>query len=226
MPSVASLSPIGSFVLPVAFRTLNKYGEINYHDMPSIAMSLIRDGMDNAFGLLKNAWDEKIRRFGRVLHESSTSVKLFSMPLSILGGWRPDSHRGIGSIAVNIASRAFSCVHYAPSTMFQRCAALLVAQLPQKLITTDIFIIAERLAYKNEVRSTSEDDSDLDTAPPEPAVFLGNKMEQMWEIPPWPIRRGHMGTNSSGIAGQRSMAGHLFLRTAFLYLHIETCKAF
>ena len=36
--------------------------------------------------LLKKAWDEKIRRFGRVLHESAAAVKLFPMPLSTLGG--------------------------------------------------------------------------------------------------------------------------------------------
>ena len=83
--------------------------------------------MDDAFGLLKKAWDEKVGRFGRILHESATSVKLFPMPLSSLGGWHPDSHRAMGSIAVNIALRALSSVDYARSAMFQRHAALLVA---------------------------------------------------------------------------------------------------
>ena len=36
--------------------------------------------------LLKKAWDEEIRIFGRVLHESAMAGKLFPMPLSILGG--------------------------------------------------------------------------------------------------------------------------------------------
>ena len=31
----------------------------------------IRDGMDNALSLVKKAWDEKIRRFGRDLRESA-----------------------------------------------------------------------------------------------------------------------------------------------------------
>ena len=53
--------------------------------------------------LLKKAWDEKIRRFGRILHESATAVKLFPMPLSTRGGWHPDSYRATRSIAVNIA---------------------------------------------------------------------------------------------------------------------------
>ena len=34
---------------------------------------------------LKKAWDEKIRGFGRVLHEFDSAVKLFPMPLSNLG---------------------------------------------------------------------------------------------------------------------------------------------
>ena len=77
----------------------------------------IWDGMDNALSLLKKAWDEKARRFGRVL-----------MPLSSLGVWHPDSHRTMGSIAVKIASRALSSVDYARSTMFRKSDALLVAR--------------------------------------------------------------------------------------------------
>ena len=42
--------------------------------------------MENALNLLKKAWDEKIRRFGRVLHESATAVMLFPMPLPTLEG--------------------------------------------------------------------------------------------------------------------------------------------
>ena len=62
------------------------------------------------------------------LHDSGTSVKLFPMPLSSLGGWHRDSHRAMGSIPVGIASRALFSVDYAPSTTFQRHAALLVAR--------------------------------------------------------------------------------------------------
>ncbi len=50
----------------------------------------VRDGMANALNLLTKAWDEKIRRSGRVLDESLMAVKLFPMPLSTLGGWHPD----------------------------------------------------------------------------------------------------------------------------------------
>ena len=73
------------------------------------------------------AWDEKIRRLGRVLHESATAVKLLPMPLPTLGGWHPDSHRAMRSIAVNIASRTLHSLEYACQTLFQRHAALLVA---------------------------------------------------------------------------------------------------
>ena len=95
----------------------------------------IRDGMDNASSLLRKAWDEKVRRFRRVLHESATSVKLFPIPLSSLGGWHLDSHRAMGSIAVNIVSRALSSIDYARSTMIQRHAALLAASKAACLIS-------------------------------------------------------------------------------------------
>ena len=45
----------------------------------------VRDGLENAMNLLTKAWDEAIRRFGRVLHESATAVKLLPTPLSTLG---------------------------------------------------------------------------------------------------------------------------------------------
>ena len=69
----------------------------------------------------------KIRTFRRVLHASATAAKLFSMPISTLGGWHPDAHRAMGTIAVNIASRTLSSLHYACGAMFQRLSALLVA---------------------------------------------------------------------------------------------------
>ena len=65
----------------------------------------VRDAMETALNLLKKARDEKIRRFGRVLHESATGMKLFPTSLSTVGGWNPDSRRAMRSIAVKIASR-------------------------------------------------------------------------------------------------------------------------
>ena len=92
--------------------------------------------MENALNLLKKAWDEKIRGFGRVLHEFATAVKLFPMPLSTLGGWHPDSYRTMRSIAVNIASRNLNSLQYASQTLFQRHATLLVANNAVCLISS------------------------------------------------------------------------------------------
>ena len=94
--------------------------------MSTIVAGRIRDGINDALSFLKKTWDGKFRWFGRVLHGSNTSVQLFPMPLLSLGGWHPDSHRAMGSIVVNIALRELSSIGYAPSTMFQGHAALLV----------------------------------------------------------------------------------------------------
>ena len=100
-----------------------------------ISPARVRNGMENALNLVKKAWDEKIRRFARVLHESATAGKLFPMPLSTLGGLNPDSHRAIRSTAVSIASRTLNSLEYASRTLFQRHAELLVANISSCLIS-------------------------------------------------------------------------------------------
>ena len=95
----------------------------------------VQDGMENALNLLKKAWNEKTRIFGRVLHESATTVKLFPMLLSTLGGWHPDSHRALRSIAVDIATRTLNSLEYASQILFQRLTALLVANNAACLIS-------------------------------------------------------------------------------------------
>ena len=99
--------------------------DITFYHLLSPARA--RDGIENALNLPKKAWDEKIKRFGGVLHESASAVKLFPMSLSALGGWHPDSHRTMRSIAVSIASRTLNSLEYASQALFQRDAALLVA---------------------------------------------------------------------------------------------------
>ena len=79
--------------------------------------------------------DVKVKRFGRVIRDSVTTVKLFAMPQSSLGGLHPDSHRAMGSIAANIVSRALPSVDYVWSTMVQRHAAPLVASSTECLIS-------------------------------------------------------------------------------------------
>ena len=95
----------------------------------------IRDGLENPLSLLKNTWDETIRRFRRFLHASATAAKLFSMPISTLGGWHPDAHRAMGTIAVNIAWRTLSSLHYARAKFFQRHAALLAVNNAVRLMS-------------------------------------------------------------------------------------------
>ena len=52
----------------------------------SLSPVRVGDGKENALNQLKKAWDEKIKRIGRVLHGSAVAVKLFPMPLSTLAG--------------------------------------------------------------------------------------------------------------------------------------------
>ena len=101
----------------------------------------IRDGLENPLTPLKNSWDEKIRRIRRVLHASATAPNLFPMPISTLGGWHPDAHHAMGTIAVNIASRTLSSLHHASLTLFQRYAALLVANNSVCLISGFDFVV-------------------------------------------------------------------------------------
>ena len=109
---------------------LRSHGDSDMFDITichPFSLARIRDGLENPFTLLKNTWYEKIRRFRRVLHASARAAKLFPMPNSTLGGWHRDAHRAMGNIAVNIASRTLSSLHYARATLFQRHAALLAA---------------------------------------------------------------------------------------------------
>ena len=78
--------------------------------MDPLSPARIRHGLENPLTLLKNVWDEKIRRFRRVLHASATAVQLLPKPISALRGWHSDAHHAMGTIAVNIASRSsFHC---------------------------------------------------------------------------------------------------------------------
>ena len=123
---------------------LGSHGGSNMFDITfcdPLSPARVREGMENAKNLLMKAWDENMRRFDRVLHESATAVKLFPMPLSTLGGWPPDSHRAMRSIIVNIASRTLNSLEYGSQTLFRRHVALLVANNAVRLISCfDIWI--------------------------------------------------------------------------------------
>ena len=88
--------------------------------MKSLSPARIRDGLENSLTLLKNAWDENIRRFRRAPHASTTAAKLFPIPISTVGGRHPDPHHAMGTVAVKIASRTLTSLHYARATLFQR----------------------------------------------------------------------------------------------------------
>ena len=127
-----------------------------------LSLAQVRDVTENALNLLKKAWDEKVRRFDRVLHDSATAVKLFPMSLSTLGGRHTDLHREMRSIAVNIASRTLNSLEYASQTLFQRHAALLVSNTTVCLIlasTSGFEIGIETLCnvYPNEAGVTSKE---------------------------------------------------------------------
>ena len=61
-----------------------------------------------------------------MVHEAGRSVQLLLVRISTLGGWHPDAHRALCSVATAIAARGMSTFSSAKSILFQRHAALLV----------------------------------------------------------------------------------------------------
>ena len=76
--------------------------------------------------LLKAAWTAKVSRYSGMLQAAGTRFNLLPVPLSTLGGWHPDAHRALRSVASTIAARGLSTFSCARSILFQRHAALLV----------------------------------------------------------------------------------------------------
>ena len=86
----------------------------------------IRDMSENPMDLLKAACTAKVSRYSGMLKESGTRFKLLPVPLSTLGGWHPNAHRALCSVASTIAARGLSTFSRAKSILFKRHAALLV----------------------------------------------------------------------------------------------------
>ena len=61
-----------------------------------------------------------------MVHEAGRTVQLLPVPISTLGGWHPDAHHALCSVATTIAARGMSTFSSAESILFQRHAALLV----------------------------------------------------------------------------------------------------
>ena len=64
-----------------------------------------------------------------MVHEAGRSVQLLPVPISTLGGWHPDAHRAVCSVATTIAARGMSTFSSAKRILFQRHAALLVTNM-------------------------------------------------------------------------------------------------
>ena len=82
--------------------------------------------MHNPLGILKAARSAKFSRYAGVLEIYGTTARLMHVPISTLGGWRPEFYRAKSSVVSSIALRALSCFSAARSILFQRQAAMLV----------------------------------------------------------------------------------------------------
>ena len=78
------------------------------------------------FDMLKAAWTAKVSRYANMLQAAGTRLTLLSAPLSTLGGWLPDAHRALCSVATTILARGLSTVSRTWGILSQRHTALLV----------------------------------------------------------------------------------------------------
>ena len=58
-----------------------------------LSKARFRAAVRNPLNILKAAWDEKVSRYARMVHEAERSVQLLA--LSMHGGWHPDAHRAL-----------------------------------------------------------------------------------------------------------------------------------
>ena len=70
-----------------------------------------------------------------MVHEAERDVQLLPVPISTLGGWHPDAHRALCSVATVIAARGMSNFSSVKSILFQRHAALLVTNNARCLVS-------------------------------------------------------------------------------------------
>ena len=78
----------------------------------------VREALDNPLGMLKADWIAKVLRYARMMQAGGANMHLLPVPLSTLGGWHPDSHRTLCSVATTIAARGFSSFSSAKSILF------------------------------------------------------------------------------------------------------------
>ena len=121
--------PLGRHRERPDIRALGRTGGTDLFDVTichPLSQARIRDAVQNPLNILKAAWAGKVSRYAAIVQEAGRSVQLFPVPLSTLGGWHPDAHRALCSVATIIAARGMSTFSSAKSILFQRHAALLV----------------------------------------------------------------------------------------------------
>ena len=126
---VVEEKPVGRHRERPDIRALGRSGGTGLFDVTichPISHARIRDAVENPLNLLKAAWTAKVSRYTSMLQAAGARFNLPPVPLSTLGGWHPDAHKALCSVASTIAARGLSTFSRAGSILFQRHAALLV----------------------------------------------------------------------------------------------------
>ena len=92
----------------------------------SLSQARIRDVEENPMSLFKAAWTAKVFRHAGMLQAAGTGFNLLSVSSSTLGGWHPNAHWALCSVASTIAGRGLSTFPRSRSILFLRHAALVV----------------------------------------------------------------------------------------------------
>ena len=75
---------------------------------------------------LNQAENVKERRFARLVQDTGPRTRLVPIPMSTLGGWHPETHAFMCSLADSVTSRAIVERRVARQALFRRHAARLV----------------------------------------------------------------------------------------------------
>ena len=89
-------------------RALGRGGGMELFDVTicqPLSQARIRDVVESPLNLLKATWTAKDSRYGSMLQAAGTGFNVLPVPLSTLGGWHPDAHRALCSVASTIAAR-------------------------------------------------------------------------------------------------------------------------
>ena len=127
--TVVEERPVGRQGERPDIRALGRSGGMELFDITichPLSQTRIRDVSENPKNLIKATWTAEVSRYSGMLLAAGTGFNLLRVPLSTLGGWHPDAHRALYSVATIIAARGLSTFSRARGILFQRHAALLV----------------------------------------------------------------------------------------------------